>query len=380
VAWSYRFSEPVTRFTQKHLSHRFAANSCEPMGALGIEHWPAIEDDLHNMTTDMVHWNGWFYLAYVSSPWHIGSHLSRVCIQRSRDARHWEFVRDFHMRGEDIRDPKLVGIGDALFLYVLKNVGVVAEPCQTAFCSTQDGIHWSDIQNIEPFGWLFWRPKTANGRDWYVAAYWHKHGKSILLHSQDGITWKQVSEIYNGDFNDETDIEFLSDGRLVVTARLEMNGSIFGHRQACTWVGISEPPYKTWTGIKCEQTRLDGPNLFSWNQKVYALGRRHLDRQKWMEYRGSLFGRKRTSLYEVTLKGLEFVSDLPSSGDTGYPGVVIQQSTLFVSYYTNQPERDYPAFVGLFLPSQIRIAKLDLNKLDSVRGEIKAPAPELALT
>lgn len=363
MAWSYRFSAPVTRFTRNYFSERYPDNYCEVASDLAIEDWPAIEDDLHNMTTDMVKWNGWFYLAYVSSPWHIGSHLSRVVIQRSKDARKWENVREFQTVGKDIRDPKLVAIGGELFLYVLKNVGVVAEPCQTSYCSTQDGVTWTDLADCEPSGWLFWRPKTQNGVDWYVAAYWHKHGRSILLHSTDGKKWTEVSEIYNGDHNDETDIEFLSDDRMLTTARLEMTGSIFGHKGACTWIGISSPPYKEWKGVKCEQTRLDGPNLFSWKGKVYALGRRHLDRQRFGEYRGSLFGRKRTALYEVTESGLKHRSDLPSSGDTGYPGIVIEGSRLYTSYYTNRPDRDYPAFIGLFLPSQIRIASFDLNNL-----------------
>jgi hypothetical protein len=45
---------------------------------------------------------------------------------------------------------------------------------------------------------------------------------------------------------------------------------------------------------------------------------------------------------------------------------VIRNEQLFVSYYTNRPDRDYPSFVGLFLPSQIRMARLDLSKLDAL--------------
>ncbi len=372
MAWSYRFSKPVTRlarglFEQQYKHGSSKQSALKPKPGLEIEDWLAIGDGLHNMTTDLVDWNGWFYLAYVSSPWHIGSHESRVCIQRSKDAHTWEQVKEFKTSdGSDIRDPKLVVIDGKLFLYVLRNVGVVAEPSQTAYCFTANGTDWSQIADCEPSQWLFWRPKSPNGVDWYVAAYWYKHGKSILLHSTDGKSWKKVSDIYEGDFNDETDLEFLPDGRMLVTARLEMTGSIFGHKQACTWVGVSAAPYTSWTGVKCEKTRLDGPNLFSWNGKVYGLGRRHLDRQKWGEYRGSLFGRKRTSLYRVTEQGLQHVTDLPSSGDTSYPGVVIRDEQLFVSYYTNRPDHDYPSFVGLFLPSQIRMAKLDLSKLDAL--------------
>ena len=36
---------------------------------------------------------------------------------------------------------------------------------------------------------MFWRPKTRDGRTWYVAAYWYEHGESILLRSTDGRAW-----------------------------------------------------------------------------------------------------------------------------------------------------------------------------------------------
>jgi hypothetical protein len=55
-----------------------------------------------------------------------------------------------------------------------------------------------------------------------VAAYWHDHGKSILLRSGDGIRWEEISVIREGDGNDETAIAFLPDRRLLATARLEV--------------------------------------------------------------------------------------------------------------------------------------------------------------
>jgi len=70
---------------------------------------------------------------------------------------------------------------------------------------------------VGPSGWLFWRPKSPDGKTWYVPAYWWEHGRSILLRSGDGLEWQQISTIYQGEGNDETAIEFLPDGRLLAT-------------------------------------------------------------------------------------------------------------------------------------------------------------------
>ncbi|MBN2393093.1 MAG: hypothetical protein JXR84_20355 [Anaerolineae bacterium] len=70
-------------------------------------------------------------------------------------------------------------------------------------------------------GWLFWRPKTQDGITFYNTAYWYEHGTSILIRSTDGIHWEKIATIYQGGRNDETEIEFLSDGRMLATARLE---------------------------------------------------------------------------------------------------------------------------------------------------------------
>lgn len=366
--WSRWLAPAVTGFAR----HFFDYPGGTPNGSrlhpeLELEHWTAVKDGKHNLTTDMILWRDRFYLVHASSPWHIASEASKLVVWESRDARDWRPVAEFTMPGGDIRDPKLAVIGDRLFLYVLRNVGFVAEPSATSFTVTDDGKHWTELTECEPHGWLFWRVKPApDGRGWYVPAYWHKHGKSILLHSVDGVRWKEVSVIHEGDFNDETDIELLPDGSMLATARLEMSGNPFGHRDACTLVAVARPPYTEWARKRCAVTRLDGPNLFRHGDTLYAAGRHHVDASGFLRERGSFLGRKRTALYKVEPAGLTHLTDLPSNGDTGYPGLVVQGDTLYVCYYTNDIERDYRWLVGMFLPSEIRIAKLSLRNLERI--------------
>ena len=331
--------------------------------ALNVESWVAVGDGMHNSNTDLTFWRGQFYLIHASSPWHFGSVKCKLVLRRSWDARSWEPVAEFSVPGQDIRDPKFAVIHDKLFVYVLKNVGFNPEPFGTAVTFSDDGSTWAPLEDVKPEGWLFWRLKTRDGKTWYVPAYWNEHGKSALFDSVDGLAWSEVSRIYEGDRNDETDIEFLPDGRMISTARLEFSERFWGDKEACTLISCSEPPYTTWTRVKSDVTRLDGPCLFAYGGAVYAAGRHNPDRRWFLDYYGSILGRKRTALYKVEENRLVYLSDLPSAGDTSYAGVVIRGDNLYVSYYSNRIDRDYPWIVGMLSASDIRIARVSLSAL-----------------
>jgi len=332
-----------------------------------VDHWTAISDGLHNLTTDMIWWRDHYYLVHSNSPWHMASTKSRIVLWRSTDARTWEQAAEFRLSAGDIRDPKLAIIDDRLFLYVLRNDGLIAEPNGTAFTSSDDGVDWDPIVPCGPEGWLFWRPKTRGDGTWYVPAYWHKHGESILLKSTNGADWERVSRINKGGFNDETDLEFLPDGTAMVTARLEISPAPEGHNKACTLVATARHPYTEWESVRCPTTRLDGPNLFRHNDVIYAAGRHHPPGTGRFDKRAGVWGKqKRTALYRVERHGLRHLFDLPSAGDTSYPGVVVRDNELTLCYYTNDVTLDPSWFVGMFLPSEIRIARLDLNELSTL--------------
>ncbi len=346
-----------------------------------VDSWDVIADKMHNSNTDMIGWQGQFYLAYVSSPFHFGSSKSTLHIQRSSDlGRTWSEVTTFTAGGgEDIRDPKLAVIGSRLFLYALKNVTFTAEPFITVYSSSEDGSHWNAFETVSGLdGWLFWRPKTRDGVTFYNAAYWHQHGKAILVKSTDGIHWELVSTIHEGEHNDETEIEFLPDGRMIATARLEYDSfgdGMFGHPLGSTLIALADPPYTRWTDLlQSRLTRLDGPYLFSYHGRVYAVGRYqpNLGHSGPLTDQGSVLARKRTSLYEVRTDGLAYLTDLPSAGDTAYEGLVIVGDRAYISYYTSRTDRDYAWILGMLAPSKIRMAVVDLQAMEKLADTIPA--------
>ncbi|HTX91723.1 MAG TPA: sialidase family protein [Anaerolineales bacterium] len=345
-----------------------------------VDSWDIANDKNHNSNTDMIQWKGQFYLAYVSSPFHFASNKSVLHIKVSNDQGHtWNEVQTFNANGQDIRDPKFAIIGNRLFLYALKNDTFLAEPYLTMYSYTDDGTSWQELQKVANVdGWLFWRPKTQDGITYYDAAYWHEHGKSVLLKSTDGINWEIVSYIHQGQHNDETEIEFLPDGRLLATARLEYDSfgdGMFGSPNGATLITVSEPPFTTWTDLlQSKVTRLDGPNLFTYDGRVFAVGRYqvNLGHSGPLTDQGSALAKKRTSLFEVRQDGLAYLTDLPSDGDTSYEGLIIVGDKAYISYYTSPINHDFAWILGMLSPSQVRMAVVDLKAMETLANQTPA--------
>jgi hypothetical protein len=336
-----------------------------PALAAVLEHWPAVADGLHNSNTDLARLGPDLLLVHAASPWHFGSKRSRLVVRRSADGRQWETLATLRVPGRDVRDPKLAWIGGRLHLYALANDDVTATPGATLLATSGDAREWTPFEPVGPPGWLFWRPKSPDGgATWYVPAYWHGHGRSILLRSGDGRAWTEVSEIHAGEGNDETAIEFLPDGRLLATARLEIApDSFFGHRDAHTLLAVAEPPYTAWKKARSRVTRLDGPVLFSHAGRVFAVARFQPDPYGPFTRPASVLARKRTALFEVREDALVHLSDLPSAGDTAYAGAVLRDGTLWLDWYTSDVRRDWPWLLGMLLPSEIRVARLPADAL-----------------
>ena len=148
-----------------------------------------------------------------------------------------------------------------------------------------------------------------------------------------------------------------------------------GDVRGSTLITVSEPPYITWTELtQSLVTRLDGPYLFLYDNRVFAIGRYQSDLGKSgpLTPQGSCLARKRTALFEVRENGLAYLTDLPSDGDTSYVGLVMDGDHAYASYYTSPLNHDYAWIMGMFLPTEVRIAKIDLKAMKTLADNTSA--------
>jgi hypothetical protein len=349
----------------------FSRNHSRVNPKLSLETWPVTHDRLHNSNVDLVWYQNAFYLAHAASPFHFGCEDCVLLVKRSLDGHNWEQVAVLGRGQDDIRDPKFAVIAGKLFLYVFLNRSTQPLPYTTRVSWTVDGENWSDLASVGHEGWLFWRPKTRDGRTWYVPAYWHRFHHNALFTTPDGLNFTQIATISTRRFINEPEIEFLSDGSLLATGRgdylKESFRQIIGLPESSTLISVAQPPYLDWQETAESQlTRLDGPVMFSHNQQIYAVGRSHPYPGGIFPQRGAVISKKRTAVYAVSPQGLIHLTDLPSCGDTSYAGVVLKDGYAYIAYYTNDLRKDYIWLFGMLEPSEIRLAKISLSELEKI--------------
>jgi hypothetical protein len=354
----FNIASPLTTFighTALFVSRFPSTNSAIIAPELNLKTSVILDDGVHNGFPDLIYWQRSFYLAFRVAKSHLDHHSS-IKIFRSSDAKKWEPIAQMGFENEDLRDPKFALINGELFLYVLKNKDLGEMPYTTIFSTSKDGVNWSQWCDVSPANWVFWRPKTNDGRLWYVAADDRKMKQSALFSSIDGINWDKISTIYSGEFHAEIELAFLANKDILSTVRVE---GIEGHPR--TIIAHASYPYKTWGLASSYLTRLDGAASFAYHGQVFSAGRFE---PKPISRMGNFLNKKRTSLFLVQPNEIIWLSDLPSSGDTGYASVVVLENTAFVVYYTSDPHKDNPWIIGQFNPTQIRMAQIDLNKLE----------------
>jgi hypothetical protein len=159
---------------------------------------------------------------------------------------------------------------------------------------------------------------------------------------------------------------------MLATARLEGHADTqWGDPGACTLIAVAPPPYEAWTYAKSTVTRLDGPCLFPYNGRVYAIARYQATRARKYVELGGMYSRKRTSIFLVEENALRNLADLPSAGDTSYAGIVMRGDELFASYYTSPPDKDITWVLGMYRPSNIMMARIDLPALERLALSVR---------
>ena len=367
-----------------------APASFEADPALNLEHWvavPAGDDPAreHASNTELIHFKGSFFLIHAQTKWHLEDKKGALVVQKSVDARDWEEVARITVPNTDVRDPKCAVIKGRLFLYFLPNLNFDPDPRTTYWTVSDDGTTWrtpeelTTVTTVQPVndrlqpvtsaGWMLWRPKTRDGETWYVVAFGRKaisesygvrNQISILLKTQDGIHFEEVSEVYTSHGTCEPTLEFLPDGGIIATLRcssLGTHGYLVGNPTANTIIATAPPPYAEWSHAHSFITRLDGATLFPMGDRIFAVGRSHMGPRIDM---GNHFSPKRTTFYEVEKDKLIHLFDLPSTGDTAYTGAVVRGGDVYASYYTSPIDKEYPWIFAICYKTktEVRIAKV----------------------
>ena len=340
-----------------------AAVGAKPTTALVSNQRIAYSDGLHNENTDLISWKGATWLVFRGGEFSQGgSPKARLKVFRSLDlGDELTMTAEIFMPERDIRDPKFLIQDGKLAIYAISRIpgGHVRDEgglAWTVRSETSDGSHWSPPTAVYDEKWGFWRYAEHGGLYW-ATGYNDGDVQVGLFSSADGSKWRKVSLIYDSqpDVPSEAELQFFGE-TAVSLVRLDNGASLLdeGHTAIC----VAPPPYVQWNCARKLDKRLDGPKWFAHKGRQFIMARKHI-----------ADGKKRTALYE--LRGdladvaaavhLDELFEFQSAGDTAYVGVMPMGGAQFlVSWYSGVVATDEPWITGMFAPTDIWLAWVDL--------------------
>lgn len=298
-----------------------------------------IDNGEHNAFTDLIRWQGRFWLTFRSCPdGHMVHSTSSIIVLTSEDAKTWNTVHQFSVPLRDTRDPHFLAFKGKLFVYTgtwysgkgkLARAGYDINKHLGFAVWTEDGKAWTAPQQMEgTYGHYIWRAVT-DGKTAYLCGRRKRNyseaesgagGTSILegalLESTDGLNWKFRS-LFQNEGGNETAFQLLSDKTILAVSR---------EKGSTAQLARSQPPYRIWER-KQLPIFVGGPLLAKWGGRLLVGGRRN-----------TADGPK-TALYWLINEELELFAELDSGGDNSYPGFVpLDAQHGLVSWYSSHEQ------------------------------------------
>lgn len=290
----------------------------------------------HNAFTDLVRYRDHLYLTFRSCPdGHMVHPTASVIVLRSRDGRDWEQVHQFRVEGRDPRDPHFLVFRDHLFVYTGTWYSGQRTPDISEYdlnqhlgyaAKTSDGTTWESPLMLEgTFGHYIWRA-AAHGDRAYLCGrrkpQFEILGKgepptveSLMLESDDGLIWRKRA-VFQESVGDETAFLFEPNGRVIGIGR-------HGQGKEAQLLE-SDAPYTSWSR-RSLNAPVGGPIIAKWGDRLLVGGRKTTAGQA-----------PKTSLYWLEGTTLTEFAELPSGGDTSYPGFIeLSPERALVSYYSS---------------------------------------------
>lgn len=302
----------------------------------------------HNAFTDLIRFKSYFYCTFREGISHVPKDTAengKIRVLRSADLKNWESVALLANRRYDLRDPKLSVTPDNKLMVLMGGShyvsGKLVDMMPHVSFSTE-GIVFTHLVPVSieanvrtRFDWI-WRV-TWNENAGYGIVYQSQisdnNYKVRLLKTTDGISYRQVTEFNIESLPNEATIRFDENDNMIILLRREAKANGF--------IGISFPPYLDWKW-KDLGYRLGGPDFLVLRNKKMVVGTR-------------LYKPESTStvIYLTDREGnILKTIQLPSGGDTSYPGLLLYKKLLLVSYYSSHEGK-----TSVYL-SQIRIKDL----------------------
>lgn len=303
--------------------------------------------DKHQAFTDLVYFNNQFFLAFREADKHAYGQDGVIKLLVSQDGFNWNFIKEFSVSGTDLRDPKFAINKNNLALYVH---GSKYENKKAATYTDYNSKYsslgqWGDLKNVVLDNLKLTTGKISGNESWPWRITWYNgkaysvgyNGNGIfdLYQSDEGNFFKNIKSFSDiGKLPTESTLRVSNKGEFFILARRNNGSALIGRTFDINgkWDWSSEIPIQNF----------GGPNfLFAKNNSMIISGR---------ENDQVVLGQ-----FDIVTKTYKRLLTIKSGGDCSYPGMVIKDDYLWVSYYSSHESSTGTA---------IYIAKINLQKLN----------------
>ena len=287
----------------------------------------------HSAFTDLIRFNDTFYITFRTGTGHVpgkqtGEGDGDIPILSSQDGKSWQLVTCLTKKTFDLRDPKLSVTPDGRIMVLMGGSvyidGKLTDKVPHVSFSDRNGKDFSSPQPlaIDPaikkeLDWIWrvtWLGNIGYGTGYGVAT---ESKKSVLslVKTTDGIHYELVKKFDRPNQPNEATARFSSNGDMRIFLRCETGNAELGSAPA---------PYTDWQwndlGI-----RAGGPEMIVLPNEKLLFGHRLYEQS------GA------STVLSVQNKDgkLRVIARFPSRGDTSYPGFVVHNGKLWVSYYSS---------------------------------------------
>jgi hypothetical protein len=300
----------------------------------------------HNAFTDLIRFQDKWFCTFRESEGHVGGDgRIRVLISDSGDK--WESAALLSEKGVDLRDPKLSITPDRRLMLALGGSvyeGKRLTERQPRVAFSKEGRDWSAPRRVAAKDDWLWRvtwhkgraygiaytvpvrPTPAAASDWTVK----------LLSSEDGLNYDLVTKLDVPGRPNEATLQFLANGDCVALLRRE---GADAKSEKDAWIGVSRAPYTNWKWTSAGMF-VGGPHFVVQRDGRMLAGGRQINQAKG----------PRMFVGPMTLDSITPRWVLPSGGDCSYPGLVLHENLLWVSYYSSHEGKSSIYLAKLRLP------------------------------
>jgi hypothetical protein len=306
----------------------------------------ASEEGRSKAFTDIVFFDNQFFLVFRDSDKHAFGEDGIIHIFNSIDGSEWTFMKEIQVEGIDLRDPSFTVNGEQLSLYIhgstYENQEIVAFSDYNLKYSETNG--WLELTDVLLDNLTVSTDTISGNEAWPWRVNWH-NDKAYSV----GYNTTDIFDVYESDdglfFTKQNVFETISALPTEARIRIDNNGEFFvlvRRITGSTLLGRTFDPSEGWEWFgEIPIDNLRGPNFLL------------VDNHK-MLFAGGYFGFVYLGLYDIEANTYRQLIDIPSSGDGSYPGMVIKDNILWMSYYTS-----YENIEG----SSIYVVKIDLDNI-----------------